>query len=195
MEGRDLVIAKSGVGKTLSAMLCQRLIDLYNPSSVIFTGIAGALNPHYRLGDTVLAEDCMQYDLNAKLRGTKRGQVPFTKYRIIPCDRRLLELASDFQPENGELHRGRVLTGDSFFTESEDLSYAYMREELKGDAVEMEGASVGLVALVNKIPFLLIRTISDLADGKLNIKIIKFLRRASRNSCACLRHIVRGMSI
>ncbi|MFQ3621105.1 MAG: 5'-methylthioadenosine/adenosylhomocysteine nucleosidase [Spirochaetales bacterium] len=191
LEGREVVVAKSGVGKTLSAMVTQRILDEYSPKAILFTGLAGSISARLEIGDTLIAEDCIQHDLDATALGFKRGEVPFTSYRIIPCDKKLVQAASFCIPEQGKMVRGRVLTGDQFITRKDWESHRYLVEDLKGDAVEMEGASVGLVATVNKVPFLLIRTISDKADSNAKVDFQTFLPKASRNSLHFVRHILR----
>jgi adenosylhomocysteine nucleosidase/adenosylhomocysteine/aminodeoxyfutalosine nucleosidase len=195
LEGKDVVVAKSGVGKTMSAMVTQHLIDVYRPSAIIFTGLAGGVSPGLDIGDTLIANDCMQHDFDVTALGPKRGAIPFTPYRIFSCDPGLLELAMSCVPLDGKAVRGRILTGDQFITGKNLSAMRYLVEELEGDAVEMEGASVGLVSTVNSIPFLLVRTISDKADAGATLDFKAFLPKASRNSLRFVRHILRGFTV
>lgn len=190
LDARQVVVSKSGVGKSLSAAVTQHLMDRYAPSRVIFTGLAGAIAPEIEPGDTLVARDCLQYDLDATALGFKLGEVPYTPYRILTSDPALVEIARHYQPAQGRLMVGRVLTGDRFLVESGAPQFQYLRRDLEGDAVEMEGASVALVATVNRVPFLIVRTISDRADGNADIDFNAFLADASRNSLACVRHIL-----
>lgn len=191
IRGQAVVVSRCGVGKSLSAMLTQQLIDRYAPSAIIFTGVAGALNPELEIGDTIVARTCMQYDLDARALGFELGEVPYTPYRILEGDPDLVERALSCKPDNGSVHAGHVLTGDSFIVTSKDDSHRYLREELGGDAVEMEGASVGLVATVNDVPFVVIRTISDKADTSASVNFAKFVKRASRNAWEFVDHLLR----
>ena len=195
LYGHEVVIAKSGVGKTLSAMVTQRIIDAYAPTQILVTGIAGALNTAYGVGDTVIAESCVQHDMDATALGFARGEVPYTRHRFIECDARLVDAAAEYKPTAGSIHRGRIVTGDVFVRDRSDASVAYLTEELSGDAVEMEGASIGLVAAMNGIGFLLIRTISDLADGTAPRDFSAFLRRVARNSLMCVRHVLDTVAV
>ena len=191
LEEREVVVAKSGVGKTLAAMMTQRLIDVYKPRAIIFTGLAGGISGRVEIGDTLIAEDCIQHDMDATALGFKRGEIPYSPYRVLSCDRALVEAGSFGIPAEGKTVRGRVLTGDQFITKKDFDSHRYLVDELKGDAVEMEGASVGLVATLNKVPFLLIRTISDKADSNAKVDFHAFLPKASRNSLYFVRHVLR----
>ena len=163
IAGAPVVVSRTGVGKTLSAMLCQHLIDRFAPARIIFTGVAGALHSGLEIGDTVVARDTLQHDMDVTALGLEIGRIPFSPYRVFRCDDELVRRALRVTPPHGRAHEGRVLTGDQFVAD------AKLRERLagtlSGDAVEMEGASVGLVATINEIPFVLIRTISDHADG------------------------------
>ena len=191
MEEREVIVAKSGVGKVMAAMMTQRIIDTYKPRAVIFTGLAGGISSKVEIGDTLVAEDCIQHDLDASAFGFKRGEIPYTPYRVLSCDKALVDAASFCIPEEGKTVRGRVLTGDQFITRRDLESHRYLVDELKGDAVEMEGAGAGLVAVVNKVPFLLIRTISDKADSNAKTDFQTFLPKASRNSLRFVRHVLR----
>jgi len=193
--GKHVVLALSGVGKALAAMTVQHIADRFRPSALLFTGLAGALNPNYQIGDIVLARDCLQHDLDAITLGFSRGEVPYTGLRILNADEKLLLRASTFQGGslNGtkcQVHLGRVLTGDQFISHQNRSSLSYSLEDLQGDAIEMEGASVALVATLHKIPFLLIRTISDRADGSATKDFAAFLPIASQQSRAMLKHLL-----
>ncbi|HAK46543.1 MAG TPA: 5'-methylthioadenosine/adenosylhomocysteine nucleosidase, partial [Spirochaeta sp.] len=89
--------------------------------------------------------------------------------------------------------KGRVLTGDQFINRAHKPEYGYLREELEGDIVEMEGAAAGLTAMINKIPFLLIRAVSDNADGEAMGSYKKFLKIASESSFSLIRYILSNL--
>lgn len=190
LRERDVVVTRSGVGKSLAAMLTQHLIDRYAPAAIIFTGVAGALNPELEIGDTVVAETCMQHDLDATALGFARGEVPYTPYRVLSCDPALVARALTCTPSAGRVRPAHVLTGDVFLTASRRESLRYLREELGGDAVEMEGASAGLVATVNEVPFVLVRTISDRADTSAPINFAAFVKQASATAWEFADHLL-----
>jgi 5'-methylthioadenosine/S-adenosylhomocysteine nucleosidase len=187
---RDVVVARCGVGKSLSAMLTQHLIDRYRPSRIVFTGIAGAVNPELEIGDTLVARTCMQYDMDVTALGFPLGKIPYTDFRVLSCDPELVDRALTCRPGKGRVLSGHVLTGDSFVVTSTDESHRYLRTELGGDVVEMEGASVGLVATVNEVPFVIIRTVSDKADGSAQVNFARFVKQASRRAWEFVDHIM-----
>jgi 5'-methylthioadenosine/S-adenosylhomocysteine nucleosidase len=79
---KDAVIVKSGVGKVFAAMVCEKLIDEYNPQAIVFTGVAGALNQDLEIGDIVVSRDYIQHDLDVQALGFLRGTIPYTEYRV-----------------------------------------------------------------------------------------------------------------
>lgn len=189
LEGKEVVISKSGVGKVLAAALTQHLIERYAPSFIIFTGVAGALNPEYEIGDIIVSRDLIQYDLDASALGFQKGDIPFMPgFRIIKANESLVESGAYYSPANHKVHVGRILTGDKFVTGDTHV----LRGEFGGDAVEMEGASLGLVCMLNKVPFVVVRTISDKADHSATVDFGSFLPEASKNSVGIVKEILKN---
>ena len=182
LNGREVCVAKTGVGKAMSALYTQHLIETYKPDCLIFTGLAGAINPDYKIGDIMLVKECVQYDLDAREFGFKLGEIPFTPYRFFQSDNKLLNLALKSTRTTGPVQTGRVLTGDSFISSKNRAKFESAFKELNGDAVEMEGAGVALAASVNKTPFLIIRIISDKADGSAPSDFSSFLHSAGEKA-------------
>ena len=190
LEDWPIVLSKSGVGKVVSTMVAQALIERYHPAFLLFSGIAGAFNPDYQIGDVILADDLVQHDMDVRPLGFERGQIAYTDIRFIQSDRSLLALAEGCQLDGHRIHTGRILTGDQFIAHEEKAARAYLTEELKGDAVEMEGASVALACHLLGVPFLVVRTISDRADGAAPDDFHAFLPEASHNSFKVVSHIL-----
>lgn len=190
LAGKKIVYTKTGVGKSMAAMMTQKTICLYKPTAIIFSGIAGALNPAYEIGDCVIARDTLQYDLDARCFNFKLGQIPYTDYREFASDLRLIKIAEKTRPEDMVFHHGRILTGDTFFVKRDDRSFRYLRDELHGDAIEMEGAGAALAAHHNGVPFLLFRIISDKADGRAPDDFNRFLKKAGERIAGIIAEIV-----
>ncbi len=191
--GKNVVITKSGIGKVYAAMVCERLIDEFNPSAVIFTGLGGALNRDLEIGDIVVSKDCIQHDLDAEALGFQRGEIPYTEHRVFPADSRLLELALSTKIEDNKIISGRILTGDQFITKREMKDHQYLMDELKGDAIEMEGGAVAQVCTLNEIPFLIVRTMSDKANGDAVSDFNKFAEVVAKNSYLVISHILNNI--
>jgi 5'-methylthioadenosine/S-adenosylhomocysteine nucleosidase len=186
LAGEAVVVCRSGVGKTQSAMVSQHLIDLVHPDRLIFTGVAGGLTDELDIGDMVIGDRTVQHDLDVTQMGFPLGQVPYTQYRFLAADPALVALAEQVEPVHGRSATGLILTGDQL------IGSATVRDRLTsifgGLAVEMEGASVALVAAVNDVPFLLLRTISDRSDESV-LDFAEILPVAAENS----RHYLTTM--
>lgn len=194
IDGCEVAIVKSGVGKVLAAMTTQHLIDTYHPDRIIFTGIAGALNPALEVGDLVVGNCSIQHDFDARALGFARGEIPYTRICEIKSSPELVLIAQRFHAEGkSRVVAGRILSGDQFITQSEMSSHGYLTAELNGDAVEMEGASLALVCYLNKVPFLILRTISDKANDSAHTDFAAFLPRASHQSLEVVRFIIANL--
>jgi 5'-methylthioadenosine/S-adenosylhomocysteine nucleosidase len=176
LAGKAVHVEAVGVGKVMSAMTTQRLIDQLQPDFVLMVGVAGALNPALSIGDIVLAERTIQHDLDTTALGIPRGTVPFTSWRWLEADPEWLQKARDLL----QCHCGIILTGDQFMSRSAQQQNAYLRAELHGDAVDMESAAVAQVCACNSIPHLVIRMISDTADGSAKVDFWRFMPQAGK---------------
>lgn len=189
---RDVVLVKSGVGKVFAAMICQYLIDHYRVGMVLFTGVGGSLNKTLRIGDVVVSTDAAHHDFDATELGFKRGQISYTDYRFFPADDRLVNLALTADIPGHKIIKGRILTGDQFFSKRERKKHKYLYDELQGDCIEMEGAAVAQVCNMNEIPYLVIRTMSDNADDNAVIDYNTFKSIVAHNSFRIVEHIVKS---
>lgn len=191
-HGHDLVLVKSGVGKVNAAMSTQLLVDRFGVDAVICTGAAGALHDELEIGDVVVAEDCVQYDLRVEPLGFSRGQVPYTELRFFSASRPLVRAACEVDLSDHRIRTGRVCTGDRFIQDADERSEIHA--ELEGDCVEMEGAAVGQVCTLNDVPFLLVRAISDRADGSSDVDFQAFLEEAAQSSAQIVFHLLDTLS-
>ncbi len=187
-RGHDLVLVKAGVGKVNAAMCAQLLIDAFDPDAVICTGVAGALHDGLEVGDVMIAEDCVQHDVRVDFLGLPPGQIPFSDLRFFAASPVLLEKVRAVGVQGHSLHVGRVCTGDTFV--QDESRRRWIHEELRGDCVEMEGAAVGQVCALNDVPFLLVRAISDRADGSSDVDFQAFLQEAAHSSARVVLHLL-----
>ncbi len=187
-DGHDLVLVQSGVGKVNAAMCTQLLIDDFAVDAVICTGAAGALHDDLAIGDVIVATDCVQYDLRVEPLGFSRGQVPYSDLRVFSASPSLVRTACEVDLPGHRIRTGRVCTGDRFIQDAAERSDIHTA--LEGDCVEMEGAAVGQVCTLNDVPFLLVRAISDRADGGSDVDFQDFLREAAASSAQIVFHLL-----
>ena len=188
----DVTVLHSGVGKVSAAMVAQYAVDHFRPDYLIVTGIAGAVSGHLALGDVVVSRDCVQHDLDVTALGVPVGQVPRTEHRFLAADPRLVALAMATEVPGQRVVAGRILTGDQFVAATAASRQERLRS-LNGTVVEMEGAAVALVATVNRVPFVIIRSVSDHAAGSAPADFRACLRRAADNSCTVCLGILLGL--
>jgi adenosylhomocysteine nucleosidase len=133
----------------------------------------------------------VQHDLRVDFLGLPPGQIPFADLRFFSAAPSLLARARGVALSGRTLHLGRVCTGDTFI--QDENRRTEIREELGGDCVEMEGAAVGQVCTLNEVPFLLVRAISDRADGSSDVDFQAFLREAAHSSARIVLHLLETM--
>jgi adenine phosphoribosyltransferase len=181
LAGKRVVVVKSGAGKVNAALCAQVLISEFEPVAIIFTGVAGALNSSLGIGDIVISKDSLQHDIDATKLGFELGQIPFTKMRFFEAAPELNELAYSAAGELGlKAIRGRILSGDVFVTD-ERLANE-LRNRFEGDCIDMESAAVAQACIINGIPHVIIRSISDRADHSANVDFPRFCRQTAENS-------------
>lgn len=193
LNDKKVVVVKSGVGKVFASMICQHLIDGYKPSAVIFTGVAGSLNMKLDIGDVVVSEDSCHHDFDAQPLGFKRGQISYTDYRFFKANEKLMNLALQAKLDDHKIIKGRILTGDQFMTHKEKQEKRYLFDELAGDAIEMEGAAVAQVCHMNAVPHVIIRSVSDKADGSAVADYNQFKGFVAKNSFDIVNFMVRNI--
>ena len=193
LNGKPVVLCKSGVGKVNAAVCTQILIDRFGADAVIFTGVAGALDPSLDIGDVVVSTECVQHDMDASPLGFPRGTIPFADTSVFPADPELVRLAYEASKAlpGGRVLKGRVLSGDQFVADRETVRR--LHEELQGVCVEMEGAAVAQVCAMNGVPYVVIRSMSDKADGSAHVNFAEFAVQAANRSCQIVNRMLLDM--
>jgi adenosylhomocysteine nucleosidase len=210
LAGRRVVVAATGVGKVNAAMATALVIERFSPAAVLFTGVAGALDPELQPGDVVIGEAVVQHDLvnhtdegavsrsvRNPLNGTANPIVLEPSPGLLALARRTAprverELAG---PDGGSrpprLRFGTIATGDSF------VGCRAKKDELRGhlgaDAVEMEGAAVAQVCHQLGVPFLVVRGISDRAGTGAREEARRNLGLAARNAAETALAVARDL--
>lgn len=193
LEGKEVVLVQSGIGKVNGALCAQILIDSFAVEQIVFSGVAGAVSPQLKIGDIVISSDSMYHDVDVTAFGYLPGQVPRLGVRYFPAATKLITIAQEAAREAGNhgVFVGRVLTGDRFIAKEDEVRR--LGTELKGMCVEMEGAGVGQACFLNNIPYVLIRCISDRADGFAPADFREFCLQAAQTAATVICGILRRL--
>jgi len=207
LDGRQVVVGRSGVGKVNASIIATLLIDHFSPSALLFSGSAGAVDPDLRPGDVVIGQTVAQHDVGLQTpngitrRGMRNGVTGEVDPVLIPAPETLLAAARRsaqgltlppiHTPEGDRVPRiveGVIVTGDAF------LSDAARREELRSalgaTAIEMEGAAVIQTCRQFSVSCLVVRSITDRADIQAQASYEQFLAAASENAAALVSAII-----
>lgn len=194
LNGAQVVIVRSGVGKVNAALCVQILADIFHVTHIINTGVAGSLNAKLDIGDILISKDAVHHDVDVTIFGYQLGEVPQLGIREFPADEHLIQLAkTSCERVNTDCHAvtGRVVSGDQFISSKE------VKEKLitnfQGDCAEMEGASIAHGAHLNQIPFVIIRAISDKADDSAEMDYPTFEKAAALHSAALVEDMVAAI--
>lgn len=187
VNGHPVVVVRSGIGKVNAAMCTQILADRYQVDAIINTGIAGSLNAGIDIGDIVLSTDTLEHDMDAVAFGYPLGQIPRMDTLSFAADDTLRAMAKKVcEQVNPEIKvfEGRIVSGDQFISDKEKKQW--LVDTFAGYCTEMEGAAIAHAAYLNKIPFLIIRAISDKADDSASVDYPTFEAKAIEHSVKLL---------
>lgn len=192
LDGKNVVVFKSGVGKVNAAIATTTLLNKFDISSIIFTGIAGGIEPKSKVGDIVISKDLVQHDYNPN--SDKPGMVPGSKNGKFIADAKLVSLAQKSAVSvmgKDRVFTGTIATGDEFIKSKDKVDW--IKKTFNASAVEMEGAAVAQVATLFNIPFVVIRSMSDKADEEAPMTYEKFQTMAAENSVKIVRAMLPKM--
>lgn len=199
LRGVKVVVALTGIGKVNAATTTLLTIEHFRPKLVLFTGIAGGINPQMLPGDIVIGTQLTYHDYGSLTpsgmqRGPTRDPVTHSENPLyFACDTAWVKLA---QRASGKIawekvttadgariptvRTGIIVTGDIFV--ASDAATKELREHLNAEATEMEGAAVAQVSYQQQVPFLIIRSMSDNAGDNASHDVKAFYAVAARNS-------------
>lgn len=186
----EVVFVVCGIGKVNAAVCTQILVDDFNVTSIINVGVAGGLGENILPGDIVIAENLIQYDMDTSYFGDKIGQIPRLDTFDFKCDVSLISKAKKACEKivDHKFYVGRIATGDRFLTDKAKIGW--ISKEFGALACEMEGGSIAQVCYLNKIPFIVIRSISDNSLAEVTMAYEDFLPLAIKNSTNIIKNIL-----
>lgn len=179
-KGKELVIAYSKIGKVFSSLTASTLLEKFACDKLLFSGVAGAINPSLKIGDLIIADKLCQHDLDISIFGHDFGFVP-EGAKFVETDANLRQIAKEVATKNElSLIEGTIATGDQFVASNERK--AFIAKNFQADALEMEGASVAVVCSALDVPFFILRAISDSADMDASFNFDAFLESSAKIS-------------
>jgi adenosylhomocysteine nucleosidase len=198
-QGKNCVVALSRIGKVASSVTAAVMIEKFGIDRLIVCGVAGGIAAHLKTGDIVVADECVQHDLDARPL-FPQFEAPLLGEGFFPCDPALVNTAmesskeflkTDFHkfilPEEIEafslhapaLHQGQLCCGDQFIGSKAQLHK--IRTDLPNTlCVEMEGGAVGQICHEYKVPYVVVRTISDGADEEAHLDFGRYIENVAK---------------
>ena len=190
IKGTEVVIVFSRWGKVAAATTATTLIQCFKASKIVFTGVAGAIDPNIKIGDIVIAKRLIQHDMDARPL-MRQFEIPLLGVDYFNVDDSEISIANDAfsqvlsekftDKENSrtpKIFLGEIASGDKFFSNQSDKEK--LTEQLPSvSCVEMEGAAVAQVCYEYRIPFVVIRVISDEAGNHAEFDFAEFVKQVS----------------
>ena len=194
-EGRigqhEVVLVQSGIGKVLSAMSVAILAETFGVDAIINTGSAGAVSEGLAIGDVVIADRLVYHDVDVTAFGYAYGQMAGQELYFLADSDLMAKLQAVLAQEGQESHLGLIATGDSFIADPDRVA-AIKHHFPEVLAVEMEGAAIAQAAQAASKPFLVIRAMSDTAQGDANITFDEFILEAGKRSAQTLLALLKS---
>ena len=187
-RGVDLVVAHSKIGKVFSTLTATTMIEHFGCEKLLFSGVAGGINPSLKIGDLIVATKLSQHDLDITAFGHPMGYVPGGSV-FVETDKSLIELSKSVAKDMGSsVVEGIIATGDQF-VHDESVKEKIV-EHFNADALEMEGGSVAVVCDALNVPFFILRAISDTADTDASFSFDEFMVSSAKISAEFVMRMV-----
>jgi adenosylhomocysteine/aminodeoxyfutalosine nucleosidase len=187
----SLVIAYSKIGKVFSSLTAASMIQKFGCTHLLFSGVAGGINPKLGIGDLIVANKLCQHDVDITAFGHPFGFIPESSIYIETDNilkNLIVSVCKDLQIKVLE---GIIATGDQFV--ANNTKKEFIANTFNADALEMEGSSVAVVCKALQVPFVVLRSISDSANGEANVDFDTFLNTAAENSAKIIINTIKKL--
>lgn len=195
LRSRQAVVVMSGIGKVNAAACAQILATHYGVDLIINTGVAGAVHPDLEPGDLVISKDLAQHDMDVTGAGCPLGEIPRLGKTYFDADKELIEvfkLVAEAKAQDSKIMIGRIVSGDLFVSSQDKKNFLW--DHFNAYCAEMEGASIAQVAYLNRIPFVVVRAISDKADGSAEVTYEEFVKDAAKMSASIVDEVLNRLA-
>jgi adenosylhomocysteine nucleosidase len=193
LEGNDVVIVQSGIGKVAAALATAFLISQFQPDYIVNTGSAGGFEQSLKVGDIVISSEVRYHDVDVTAFGYEIGQLPANPAAYIPHSVLVEAAKSGIEALNDiQTLVGLITTGDTFMTKEDDIAKARKNFPTMA-AVEMEGAAIAQTCHQLNTPFVVIRSMSDIAGKESPTSFEAYLETASINSSQLVLNMLKSL--
>ncbi|WP_105637431.1 5'-methylthioadenosine/S-adenosylhomocysteine nucleosidase [Cronobacter dublinensis] len=193
LNGVDVALLKSGIGKVSAAMGATLLLEHCKPDVVINTGSAGGLAASLKVGDIVVSDEVRYHDADVTAFGYEYGQMAGCPAAFKADDKLIAAAQATIEQLNLHAVRGLVVSGDAFINGSVNL--AKIRHNFpQAIAVEMEATAIGHVCHNFGVPFVVVRAISDVADQQSHLSFEEFLAVAAKQSSLMVETLLTSLN-
>ncbi len=194
IHGKDVIVARCGVGKVHAAVCAQTMILKYSPDLIINTGVAGSLNSQLDIGDLVISDFVVEHDMDTSPLGDPVGLISGINIIKIPSAKNVVGMinAAAKTIENTNTFVGTIASGDQFICNVERKNFIVANFDAL--CTEMEGAAIGHVCYLNKVDFCIVRAISDKADGSAHMDFPTFVQIAAKKSTQLMNNFLKNLA-
>ncbi|GEM00536.1 adenosylhomocysteine nucleosidase [Halolactibacillus halophilus] len=194
LKGVSVVLLKSGIGKVNAALATTILLERFAIRAVVNTGSAGGLDQTLSVGDIVIGREVVHHDVDVRAFDYDYGQVPGMPKRYL-ADTGLIKAIEMAIEEKNEVQskQGLIATGDSFMQRADQV--AGVLEHLPDTmAVEMEAAAIAQVCYQYHVPFVIIRSLSDIAGKESNVSFDQYLDQAAKHAAEMIMRVITNIA-
>lgn len=189
INGKDVVVCQCGIGKVFAAMATEAMILNYKLDYILNIGVAGALSDKLDVASIAISSHLVQHDLDTSPLGDPVGMISGIKIVKLEANQDIINRVKAAVEQCGLSYEiGVIASGDQFVNGQDKKDY--IKNTFGAIACEMEGAAVAQVAYVNKVPFCVIRAISDKADGSSHVDYNEFTKVAVENSKKVIQKLI-----
>ena len=194
LYGSYAVVAQCGIGKVFAAACAQTMILRFGVDAIINTGVAGTLSTELGVGDIAVSSACVQHDMDTSPLGDPVGLISGINIIEIPADSSLCEKVLRAADTLGINCRAGIIASGDCFVSSKDKK-KYITDTFGAIACEMEGAAIAQICYINNVAFVVIRAISDSADGSAEMDYGEFSALAAARSAKVVRLLLEDRDV
>lgn len=190
--GKEVVVAKCGIGKVFAALCTQTMIIKYMPEIIINTGVSGGIASQTNIGDVIIAKNVVQHDMDTSPIGDPVGLVSGIDLVHIPCSNNVVVKLDKTLNTMDKIHKiGTIATGDKFVSDTKETKR--INDLFGAIAFDMESGSIGQVCYVNNVSYGIIRSISDNGSEDAGQDYNQFAKKAAKVSAEVVKGFLENL--